>query len=593
MSLIKSSSNATDGYQVELTSSPSIIRPGENVQFRFVIFNSRTHEQVKDLNVVHDKPFHLFVVSQDLSYFQHIHPMQTSDGSFIVKTVLPKIAQYKIFCDFYPVGGTPQLIRKELITTGFTRNVYKQVRISTDQTLTKSVDGIRFNLTINPAELVEGKLAHLNYYLLDEKLGVPVRDLQPYLGAWGHTFILSEDMADYVHVHPEVPISPDVDRSTLVSEPYVSFETFFPKAGRYRIWSQFQRHDRVITVSFTLQVSHVDKVARWDGVSWSALPGTSTIELKRTVHAIAINRNNVYVGGDFNSIGGISANRIAHWDGSKWQALGSGLDDGIVYAIAVRGSDIFVGGTFTTAGGVRVNRMAKWDGRAWSALGHGVAGCTNPYCSPTIYAIAVDAGSVYVGGQFSGAGDVSARAIARWNGTSWASLGSGIRSGSRDGIVMSLAVNEGNVYAGGMFTNAGQSSANNIARWVGNAWSALGDGIRGDRETVRSIAISGNNLYAVGAFSTAGGATAHNVAKWNGSTWSSLEVEAEKEVWAIAVRGTNIYLSGNSFRIPTGATVKGLVRWNSKGWSGLGDGIPLRPITAIGVTAGDVYVVGG
>jgi hypothetical protein len=594
MSLIRKSSSTPGEYQVILRATPTAIHAGEKLQLRFLIFNPQSHELVREFNIVHDKPFHLFIVSQDLAHFQHIHPIQQLDGSFIAETVLPRAAAYKVFCDFFPVGGTPQLVRKSLITVGFNKNTpFKQGNLVPDQTLTKSVDGIRFDLTINPAELAEAKLAHLIYYLVDEKLDRPVNDLQPYLGAWGHTFILSEDTTQYLHVHPEDPISQDIDPNKPASQPYVSFETFFPKPGRYRIWSEFQHQDRVTTVSFTVYVSPLNKVARWNGKQWSILPGTSTNDLKRTVHAIAVNGRDVYVGGDFTSIGGVSARRIAHWDGHRWTALGSGLDDGIVHAIAVSGSDVYVGGTFTTAGGVRVNRIAKWDGRAWSALGQGISGCTDSYCSSTVYAIGVDAGKIYVGGQFTKAGEVVANGIAKWDGNRWAPLANGVHMGQRDGVVMTLVVNGGNVYVGGRFTSANEVAAYNIARWDGNYWFALAGGIRGDRERVKAIGISGSDLYAIGAFTTAGGKPAHNIAKWNGRDWLLPEILAEKDVWAIAVSGSDIYLSGNSFRIPGGGRVKGIVRWNGRSWSSLGEEIPLRPITAIGIRGPDVYVVGG
>jgi hypothetical protein len=49
-------------------------------------------------------------------------------------------------------------------------------------------------------------------------------------------------------------IPEDIDRSGLVGAPDVVFETFFPHPGRYRIWSQFQRREKLITVSFTVYV---------------------------------------------------------------------------------------------------------------------------------------------------------------------------------------------------------------------------------------------------------------------------------------------------------------------------------------------------
>ena len=51
----------------------------------------------------------------------------------------------------------------------------------------------------------------------------------------------------------------------------------------------------------------------------------------------------------------------------------------LVYALAVSGTNLYAGGYFTTAGGVTANYIAKWDGSAWSALGSGMSGCSDPY----------------------------------------------------------------------------------------------------------------------------------------------------------------------------------------------------------------------
>jgi hypothetical protein len=48
---------------------------------------------------------------------------------------------------------------------------------------------------------VAGLYGHLIFHLTDTKTGQPITDLQTYLGAFGHTLIMSEDMLDYVHSH--------------------------------------------------------------------------------------------------------------------------------------------------------------------------------------------------------------------------------------------------------------------------------------------------------------------------------------------------------------------------------------------------------
>jgi hypothetical protein len=47
---------------------------------------------------------------------------------------------------------------------------------------------------------------------------------------------------------------------------------------------------------------------------------------------------------------------------------------------------------------------------------------------------------------------------------------------------------------------AGGNSASNIAKWNGTNWSALGSGIEGD---VYALAVSGEYLYAAGSFTGA------------------------------------------------------------------------------------------
>jgi hypothetical protein len=114
--------------------------------------------------------------------------------------------------------------------------------------------------------------------------------------------------------------------------------------------------------------------------------------------------------------------------------------------------------------------------------------------------------NLYAGGDFT----VTASYIAKWDGASWTSLGTGM-----DSSVRALAVSGNDVYAGGLFRTAGGKACTNIARWNGTNWSALGSGL--DRNGfVRSLAISGSNLYTSGAFTNAGGSLANYIAKWDG-----------------------------------------------------------------------------
>ncbi len=258
MTLVSVTPAVPEDFDLRVECSPKAPRPNEKVRLRFSIFNPRTGQQVRQFNIMHEQLFHLFVVSADMTEFQHIHPDIQPDGSFVIDTVLPVAGPYKIYSDFYPNDGTPQVLQRGIVTAGYSSDLMAtQARLTPDTSLTKVVDGLKVELKIEPQELIAGQPVELKYQLTDAKTGEPVKDLAPYLGAWGHTLILSEDQSDYVHSHPEEDLPTGVDQSKLRGGPEVVFSALIPRAGAYRIWTQFLRGDRLTTVSFTVQAKRL------------------------------------------------------------------------------------------------------------------------------------------------------------------------------------------------------------------------------------------------------------------------------------------------------------------------------------------------
>ena len=199
-----------------------------------------------------------------------------------------------------------------------------------------------------------------------------------------------------------------------------------------------------------------------------------------------------------------------------------------VSALAVQGGIVYAGGLFQCIGDVPASCIAKWDGTAWSALGSGL--------NQTVLTLAISGPDLYAGGLFFTAGGVTVNRVAKWNGTTWTALGSGMNF-----VVYALAASGPDLYAGGAFTTAGGVSANQVAKWDGTAWSALGSGMNSN---VYALAVSGTDLYAGGAFTTAGGVTVNRVAKWNGTTWSALGSGMNDSVFTLAVSGTESLCGG-------------------------------------------------
>jgi hypothetical protein len=215
-----------------------------------------------------------------------------------------------------------------------------------------------------------------------------------------------------------------------------------------------------------------------------------------------------------------------------WHELGSngagnGAITGTVRAIAVMGNNVFVGGNFTDAAGIgAADYIARWNGSGWSALGSYVGGGV---LSGPVSALQVIGTDLYVGGSFSNAGGMpTADYVAKWSNNTWSAVGSdGTGDGALNSGVNALAAVGTVLYAGGTFTDAANITiADKLARWSDNAWSAVGSNGAGGpalANTVRDLAVSGTNLYVGGEFSNAGGvATADAIAKWSNGAWSGL-----------------------------------------------------------------------
>ena len=269
MTLVVATPYDVRDYGLTLTTTPAVVKAGEKAHLRLAIVHPGTGEPVTEFQTVHDRQYHLFVISQDMSVFEHVHPEQEADGAWGIDVVLPKPGYYKVLSDFLPTRGAAQFIARPLVTAGFDGDLASSsARLVPDTTLTKTVDDLIVTVSYQPERFVPGQYSHLIYFLTDAKTGRPVTDLQTYLGAFGHTLIMSEDMMDYVHSHPldienfdpEMGPRPfmlpaDVDPATLRGGPEVVFEGLIPKPGRYRAWTQFRRRDRIHTVAFTFETA--------------------------------------------------------------------------------------------------------------------------------------------------------------------------------------------------------------------------------------------------------------------------------------------------------------------------------------------------
>ena len=285
----------------------------------------------------------------------------------------------------------------------------------------------------------------------------------------------------------------------------------------------------------------LNHLARWNGATWESVGGGTDFNV-RDLEVFDDGLGGgpaLYAAGDFSSAGGVSGTQnIAKWNGLTWSTLsGTGMSGGYCFpeycdvwtdTLAVfddgtgGGPALFVGGLFSSAGGVPASRIAKWDGQTWSALGSGL---------PTGYTLVDDLAvfddgngdgpALYATGNFSSVGGVPASQIARWNGSNWSALGSGVNSeDARCLAVFDDGTGSGaSLFVGGVSVSAGGVPVNGIARWDGATWSGLDDGVDDWVGVMAAADLPGSDgpaLYVGGQFLDAGGAGDSFLGRWAG-----------------------------------------------------------------------------
>lgn len=318
-------------------------------------------------------------------------------------------------------------------------------------------------------------------------------------------------------------------------------------------------------------------IARWTSTSWQPM-GTGT---NGPVQAFTVSNGDLIAGGSFSIAGGVIAQGAARWNGSTFQPLGSGFYG--AQAVTEYNDQIVAAG---------YSRIARFDGSHWQTIG--MLGGGEPYDVHSACALATYDGQLVAAGAFSMIDGEAVYHIARWDGADWAPLGSGISGTNISGPpVAALTIYNGELIAAGDFFAAGGVSMNAIARWNGLTWQTLGSGLN---NRVNALAIYNGELIAAGWFTSAGGINANRIARWNGTTWQPLGNGVNDGVTALKVYNGELIVGG-VFTVAGNQNASGIARWNGTSWQSLGAGISVGThgpsVHALAEYQGDLIIGGG
>ena len=347
----------------------------------------------------------------------------------------------------------------------------------------------------------------------------------------------------------------------------------------------------------------------WDHVGSGAASGSASLNSR--VSALAPGDGALLVGGAFTDAGGrANGDRVAEWDGQTWSALGAApLPNGEVKAIAYDNGKTYVGGSFVNAGGnAEADYLAVWDGATWEPFCDSL---TPPTFNFNVDALQIIGSTLFVGGEFQDAADIdTADYMLACDLATGASSSLFATDGQFSGPIYSLAADSlGTLYAGGNFLNLAEfPGADYVAGYSGGTWHAVGpSGTPSVTGIVRSLDTEGTNLYVgTDALDIAGIPQADHVARWDGSDWSALGANtagtngwlpASATIYALesydgVVMVGGAFLDANGQAAADYLAAYGGTTWRPIGSNGSGDGPVGAEVHALRVYGNQLFAGG-
>jgi hypothetical protein len=222
-----------------VTSSSKHLFPNQETIIRLLILD-KWSKPIEKFELLHNKLVHLIIVSQDLSYFAHIHPIYIGAGLFEVTAKFPESGEYKLFADYMPAGMSEMIQTHRVHIEGVAP---KSNALIPDKQLTRIASDKEVSLSFD--HLMAGMDVSLTFEINAAGTHEPITNLQPYLGSIGHVVAIREDTKQFLHIHP---------LNNAESGPLAKFKINFPTSGIYKIWGQFQQNGEVFTIPFIIQV---------------------------------------------------------------------------------------------------------------------------------------------------------------------------------------------------------------------------------------------------------------------------------------------------------------------------------------------------
>lgn len=310
--------------------------------------------------------------------------------------------------------------------------------------------------------------------------------------------------------------------------------------------------------------------------------------------AVALN-GDLLVGGQFQSIDGVAAANIARFDGTTWSPLAIGIPDPAakVYTIEAHpNGDVFAGGEFqfTLPSGAVGTSMARFTNNAWETIGNLIGNVFGSYVNDIV---TLPSGDLVATGFFTRIGSQQIASIARWDGSAWHPYGSGLTINGYPGTGDGLAVDSaGDLIVAGSFAQIDGQVASTVARFNGTSWTSVGTPPSASKlallQTANGELIIAGNLQVVPGLYT-------QAVRYNGTSWVPLGLKGSTYGPYVPITIVELpsgdLLAGTQDS-STGPNAGSLRRWTGSSWQPIATGTNGTIGAGLAMANGDYWVTG-
>jgi hypothetical protein len=313
--------------------------------------------------------------------------------------------------------------------------------------------------------------------------------------------------------------------------------------------------------------------------------------------------NILYVGGDFKFNGTDTLNGISYFDGITFHPMQQGrsrdcgnVNCGYLSLITRYRNEIYIGAVGKELSGVPVRGGAKWNGSSWSTIGNpGLF--YSPYTTPDLLGSFEKDSILYCVGIFLSADGDTCNSVASWDGTQWKGLAFLPDPGWGSPLLKRIAFYKDQWYVtGNNHTILDGVYNDDIARYDGTAWQSVGGGMIGGDSFIEDMVVYKDELYICGHFAKNAGNKGNKIMRWDGNQWkdvggglcSPYDIATDMMVYQ-----DKLYVVGIFNCVGNGLPASDIAVWDGEKWCSFGNSIFDNKLNCTETYKDEIYVGGG